>query len=254
MELGERLRLARLEAGLSQRQLCGDTITRNMLSQIESGKAQPSMGTLRILASRLGKPVGYFLEEEAPEPPSMARARAAYAAEDFRLALALLEETDEDSEEKRLLQGLCLTALAEKALQEGRLPYARELLHRAGEGRSLYWTAPLERCRLLLLWQGGEAVTLEPDDRELLLRAEKALSLDQGQQAAACLDAAVSRLEEWQLLRGRAAILQGQYREAAEYLHRAEQRYPGETAGLLEQCYRELEDYKMAYHYACKQK
>ena len=34
--LGQRLKEARIEAGLSQRQLCGDTITRNMLSQIES--------------------------------------------------------------------------------------------------------------------------------------------------------------------------------------------------------------------------
>ncbi|MBO5317069.1 MAG: helix-turn-helix domain-containing protein [Oscillospiraceae bacterium] len=254
MELGERLRLARLEAGLSQRQLCGDTITRNMLSQIESGKAQPSMGTLRILAGRLGKPVGYFLEEEAPEAPAMARARAAYATEDFRQVLALLEETDGDGEEQRLLQALCLTELAEQALQEGRLPYARELLHRAGEGRSLYWTASLERRRLLLLWQAGEEVTLEADDRELLLRAKKALDREQGVQAAIYLDAAENRQEDWCILRGRAAIAQGQYREAARYLHRAEARYPGETAGLLELCYRELEDYKMAYYYACKQK
>ena len=32
MELGEKLKQARLEAGLSQRQLCGEEITRNMLS------------------------------------------------------------------------------------------------------------------------------------------------------------------------------------------------------------------------------
>ena len=37
MELGEKLRQARLEAGLTQRQLCGDQITRNMLSLIENG-------------------------------------------------------------------------------------------------------------------------------------------------------------------------------------------------------------------------
>ena len=43
MELGEKLRQARMEAGLSQRQLCGDVITRNMLSQIENGAARPSM-------------------------------------------------------------------------------------------------------------------------------------------------------------------------------------------------------------------
>ena len=64
MELGEKLRQARLEAGLSQRQLCGEEITRNMLSQIEHGTARPSMKTLQYLAARLGKTVGYFLEEE----------------------------------------------------------------------------------------------------------------------------------------------------------------------------------------------
>ena len=72
MELGARLRQARQEAGLSQRQLCQDTITRNMLSQIENGSARPSMDTLQILAARLGKPIGYFLEEEAVLSPNHA--------------------------------------------------------------------------------------------------------------------------------------------------------------------------------------
>ena len=35
MELGQRIKQARLEAGLSQRQLCGQRLTRNMLSLIE---------------------------------------------------------------------------------------------------------------------------------------------------------------------------------------------------------------------------
>ena len=39
MDIGSRIKQARLEAGLSQRQLCGDTITRNMLSLIENGTA-----------------------------------------------------------------------------------------------------------------------------------------------------------------------------------------------------------------------
>ena len=78
MELGEKLRLARLEAGLSQRALCGDEITRNMLSRIENGAARPSMKTLRFLAARLDKPVSYFLEEDtvcSPNQESMTAAR-----------------------------------------------------------------------------------------------------------------------------------------------------------------------------------
>ena len=57
MDIGGKLKAARLEAGLSQRQLCGEIITRNMLSQIENGSAQPSMETLCQLAARLGKTV-----------------------------------------------------------------------------------------------------------------------------------------------------------------------------------------------------
>ena len=63
MTLGEKLKAARLEAGLSQRQLCGDVITRNMLSQIENGSARPSMDTLGYFAGKLGKPISWFLEE-----------------------------------------------------------------------------------------------------------------------------------------------------------------------------------------------
>ena len=82
MELGKRIKACRLEAGLSQRQLCGDYMTRNMLSQIESGTARPSMDTLAYLAQRLGKTVSFFLEEETVTSPNrerMAQAREAFA-------------------------------------------------------------------------------------------------------------------------------------------------------------------------------
>ena len=83
MELGEKLLKARQEAGLSQRQLCGDVITRNMLSRIEHGAARPSMDTLRYLAGRLGKTVSYFLEEDvviSSNQTMMHQARAAWKA------------------------------------------------------------------------------------------------------------------------------------------------------------------------------
>ena len=63
MELGEKLRQARMNAGLSQRQLCGEVITRNMLSLIEHGSAKPSMETLKLLADRLGLVNGKFRQK-----------------------------------------------------------------------------------------------------------------------------------------------------------------------------------------------
>ncbi len=57
MTLGKRLQQARIEAGLSQKQLCGNLITRNQLSQLEHDRTLPSLGTLSILAQRLGRPI-----------------------------------------------------------------------------------------------------------------------------------------------------------------------------------------------------
>ena len=61
MSLGERLRQARLEKGLSQTQVAGETITRNMLSQLEHDQASPSVRTLEYLAAVLGVRVSWLL-------------------------------------------------------------------------------------------------------------------------------------------------------------------------------------------------
>ena len=95
MELGEKIKQARLEAGLSQRQLCGDVVTRNMLSQIENGSARPSMDTLRYFAARLGKTLSYFLEEDAvlsPNQQVMRNAREAYDSGNWEAVLETLKE------------------------------------------------------------------------------------------------------------------------------------------------------------------
>ena len=53
MTLGQKLKQTRLARGMTQSQVVGDRITRNMLSQIENDLASPSVGTLEYLASVL---------------------------------------------------------------------------------------------------------------------------------------------------------------------------------------------------------
>ena len=66
------------------------------------------------------------------------------------------------------------------------------------------------------------------------------------------LDAARNRENpDWYILRGRAYLSQEAYRQAARCFHAAENADPRETVPLLEQCYRELGDYQLAYRYAC---
>ena len=63
-QLGKRLKEARLAKKMTQSDVVGSFITRNMLSQIESGAAYPSLRTLEYLANTLGLPIHYLVEEE----------------------------------------------------------------------------------------------------------------------------------------------------------------------------------------------
>lgn len=265
MNLGEKLKIARLEAGLSQRQLCGEEITRNMLSQIEHGTARPSMDTLRYLAARLGKPVSFFLEEiqYSPNQKAVMEARSAFDHGDCAAVLEALRDFREPDPifgiERNLLETLSLLDAAEKAIEDDRKLHALDLLKRAEE-RETPQTAHLRRKRLLLLARaGGDPVEicglLDSLDEELLLRAGSALERGEGARAGELLEAAENKTAPvWNVLRGDAYALQEQYAEAARCYHRAEAAHPEMTAPKLERCYRELGDYKRAYEYACRQR
>ena len=137
MELGAKIKQARLDAGLSQRQLCGDTITRNMLSLIESGRAKPSMDTLQYLAGQLGKPMGYFLEEQAalPESQELKQLRLALAQQ----CISILDDASRKDESWYLLRG-------QIALSMGEYARAAELLKQAERVYPKLCLAALELC------------------------------------------------------------------------------------------------------------
>ncbi len=64
MTLGERIRLARKSAGITQTELAGNFITRNMLSKIENDSVYPSLQTLLYISERLRIPVGEFFTDD----------------------------------------------------------------------------------------------------------------------------------------------------------------------------------------------
>lgn len=267
MTMGERIRLARIEAGLSQRQLAGDTMTRNMLSQLENGTANPSVATLRYLSEKLCKPISFFLGEDAPKIPEaeeMARAREAFAAGEYKRCLELVEKlaAEEFRPERELLEALAAMELARQAIGEKRLPYANALLQRsrkAGEGNP-YFGEELRRKWLVLAVQAArkpaERAALAgqiPEGTEiLLLKAQTALEDGNAVRAEKLLEAVEKREKEWYRLRGEVHFGKKEYAEAARCYHRVEKEI--DVDRKLEICYREMEDYKMAYYYAAKNK
>ena len=268
MILGQRIKQARLEAGLSQRQLCGEEVTRNMLSQIENGAAQPSMTTLAYFASRLGKPVSYFLDEEAvcsPNQEIMDRAREAVLGGKPDAALEMLCDYRKPDEifdaEFQLLHRLAALASAEEAAARGQVAYAAQLLEELGRIEGGYCPEELERRRLLCLakvrpqLRGDICRNLPCRDEEMLLRARDTLDRGELDRAAAFLETADNHNgAEWNFLMGEVYIARGKFAEAAACYHKAEDVFPEKSALRLEHCDRELENFKQAYFYACKQR
>ncbi len=253
MTIGEKIRQSRVALGLSQRQLCADKITRNMLSQIENGSARPSMDTLFYLAARLDKPVSYFLDENAVVSPNadlISSARTAFAAQSFAQALDILSDFQQPDPvfdpERGHIENLCLLALAEHAIDRGQGPLAMQLLDRIDK-ENLYFSSDLQRkCRLLA------GILPEEDDRELLLRAENALKNGDTDRAIDYLNAAENHEDNrWNLLCGKAYFAQNDYKKAIPHLQNAEKTDPKACFAALEVCFRELGDFENAYRCAC---
>ena len=137
MTLGQKIRAARQERGMTQKELVGHYITRNMLSKIENDSATPSVRTLEYLAQALGVSTGYFLSgapvSDGSVPDGLDSARAAYREGRWTDCLAALEEdtlagTSDEGCLLRARAGLCA---AQDALERGDWAAARELAESA---------------------------------------------------------------------------------------------------------------------------
>lgn len=147
-QLGQRLREARVAAGLSQGQLGAPYYTRAHVSAIELGKIRPAMKSLEHMAAKLGKPASYFMEDAEVERSRRtlefevdriaALATRMTAAECIADADALLERGDLSTGQRCRLhlaraRALNLTERASDALRD--LVIAQRLVAQSGDHR-----------------------------------------------------------------------------------------------------------------------
>ena len=127
MNIGEKIRSLRVAKLMTQSELAGNKITRNMLSCIENGSAQPSLSTVVYIAGRLNVPVGFLLAEEGDEivyqkMNSLANIKRAYKAGDLAGCRSLcLSACPEPDDEIRLLLATCDAGIACEAFRHGKL-------------------------------------------------------------------------------------------------------------------------------------
>ena len=137
MTLGEKIKTARVERHMTQKDVVGDYITRNMLSKIENGSATPSVKTLEYLAGALGLPAGYFMSEGTGDeltPGGMASARQHFRDGEYEGCVQVLQGMDLEGgfrDEALLLLARAKISLAKKAMTDGRYEEAMRLAQEA---------------------------------------------------------------------------------------------------------------------------
>ena len=162
--LGQRIRRARLERGLSLAQVAGEDFSRAFLNQVEMGRSQPSTRVLRVIAARLGQPVDYLLGgADLERELAVERARLALIKGSPRRALELLAGT---LEERSPLGSDARLCAAEALVRLGREAEAAQLV--ADEERLLRARGDAHRMRRLQGVLTGRAVRLDAAGHELL--------------------------------------------------------------------------------------
>lgn len=138
-QIGERLRRARLAAGLTQQQLAEGRYTKAYVSALENGLSRPSMAALNYLSTRLGIPASSLINDQP----------AAWARLEADLALASGRWNDAIDAYRQLLEAAVtgelraelMSGLAEALVRQGR---GREATAYAAEAARILQSANRE--------------------------------------------------------------------------------------------------------------
>ena len=287
MNIGQKIKMIRTEKLMTQNELSGGVITRNMLSQIENGIANPSLSTVQYIADRLGVPAGYLLSDGAEEfvynkTRVMKNIKRAYSGKNFELCreMCLSSFDDLDDELELILTDCCVGASVEY-VKEGKLRLACEMLDEAirHSKKTIYSTVTqLNRAYLMFYLLKKISPSLDSDEidteisEDLLHHALfgdvfcKYVTVIFGNDEVKDIDelmfnSSEELSDEDKLyiahMRARIYMQNKEYKRACVTLRSI---MDGETVPQrlllyiccadIEMCYKELEDYKGAYEFA----
>jgi tetratricopeptide (TPR) repeat protein len=138
--VGQRIRRARQERGMSLAQLGGAELTRGFISAVELGRSRISLKSLSLIAQRLQLPMSYFLEDEtetseAAGELSLDRAEIALRSQQPAEALRLLDEMGEHPSLRARNQWLRGWALSDLGRSREAVPVLEEALQAAQGGK-----------------------------------------------------------------------------------------------------------------------
>lgn len=282
MQIGEKIKRLRTAKLMTQSELVGGEITRNMLSRIENGAAQPSMATVRYIAERLNVSPGFLLADEADEilyfkSAEIGNIKKAYAQRDYYLCREMCLNSEWRDDELMLVLAESTERVGEDEFLHGNLRHAAKLLDEAiGYCKQTVYNTDLVLSRIARYFEYMVAIspTLDSDlldttgdmfpfikdnfcvYSKLFINGES-----NGYADLLLLDEALDFLGESLYgthIRARCFIEQGRYQEGYDALHSLLFDDNGElpepmlyfVLGDIELCCKEINDFKSAYDFS----
>lgn len=276
LRIGERIRSIRESKGLTQKELAGEAVSRNMLSMIESGKALPSVESLVYFSNALSVPVGYFFAGDSElilysRLDAVKAIRRQLDTDDFDSIIGISSKYSSSDSEMRYYLCLSYLKMAEASLRDQRLVTATAYLKEASdsaEGLPYGSDTVIDLCKYLTAlieavpssYVPDQLINTEitsrlpiPSDFIAYLTAYSALLNDQTDIAFAIAISGMLQSFHSLHIRGAVSMKNGNYENAANLLDLALSSEGGgffsryKLLGDLELCRKNLGDFEMAY-------
>lgn len=165
--IGKKIKQLRNEKIMTQAELAGDKITRNMLSLIEKGKAMPSIQTLEYIASKLNVSIAFLLADESEEKmfvkySTISNVRLAFKSKNYHLCLDMCRQLEQDmtfeDDEVNLIIAESAVAIAEEKIYCDKIRDACILLDKAllYSKKTLYNTKHVKSIAMIVLEYLGQ--------------------------------------------------------------------------------------------------
>jgi len=149
--LGEKIKKRRKALGMTQNELAGDKITRNMLSLIENGAATPSIETLVYIAEELKVPLAYLFYEDDnlfafEKMSSISKIKEYFSKEKYQKCMEYIDRLSQSDDELNFIYSVSAFRQAKRQLFRGALISAGKLLELASQkaAKTVYDTASIE--------------------------------------------------------------------------------------------------------------
>ncbi len=269
-KLGAKIKKLRKQKKITQAELVGNRITRNMLSSIESGTANPSLETLEYIAERLDTSVARLLSEDiydlsfekAEKLDSIYRA---YNGKNYSATIRLIRSLSSLDDELALILASAHTELGYANIKNGSLISAAKNLEEALSSAKLTRldTGSIEaRANMFLsVCKNVQSPLLEFDEKAYLNNINSSCDFELYKYISQDTDYKFFNAAYSLHCEAKRHIKERRYTNAATLLLEAADKVKedGYSAYVifsiytdLEYCYKQLYDYEKAYLYSTK--